>query len=379
MRVLLLSAYDAGSHRYWHDGLVKNLNQFDWTRLCLPPRYFNWRIRGNPLSWFIEQKSTLTRPYDLLIATSMVDVATLKGLIPSLAATPTLVYFHENQFAYPPSSNQFKGIEAQMVTLYNALAADRIVFNSSFNRDTYLTGIDNLVLKMPDHCPKKISDQLQKKSEVLSVPLENSLFEPVSTTRPPEPLTLVWNHRWEYDKGPERLFRALLQFRETGTRFKLHILGKRFRRCPAVFKQIQTEFSPYIGYFGPIESRSDYLKVLQSSHIVISTALHEFQGLAILEAIACGCIPAVPGRLSYPEFLGPSYLYPSWPENESKEAEALSLQLTQLAAIFVAKALPSPPNINQFSWKKLGIRYRLLMENTRIEGSKDREGSLKKT
>ena len=91
MRILLLSAYDADSHRYWRENLLRHLECFEWRCLTLPPRHFSWRIRGNPVSWVSSCGEQLSEPYDLLLATSMVDVATIKGLIPSLASTPTLV------------------------------------------------------------------------------------------------------------------------------------------------------------------------------------------------------------------------------------------------------------------------------------------------
>ena len=78
-RVLLLSAYDAESHRRWRKGLVKHLPDFDWTVLTLPPRFFSWRIRGNPLSWAFLERKTLEKEYDCLLATSMVDLAVLRG------------------------------------------------------------------------------------------------------------------------------------------------------------------------------------------------------------------------------------------------------------------------------------------------------------
>ena len=80
MRVLLLSAYEAVSHRYWANSLMAEVNEVDWTLLSLPPRYFSWRIRGNPLSWWLKEYERLNQPYDVVLATSMVDIATLVGL-----------------------------------------------------------------------------------------------------------------------------------------------------------------------------------------------------------------------------------------------------------------------------------------------------------
>lgn len=152
MKILLLSAYDTDSHRSWCQGLMQHLPEFQWHYASLPGRYFSWRIRGNPLSWITgEDKHLFAQSYDLVIATSMVDVATLRGLTPNLAATRWLVYFHENQFAYPKSQKQHTSIEPQMVNLYSALAADQVVFNSHYNRSTFLEGITELMAKIHHH------------------------------------------------------------------------------------------------------------------------------------------------------------------------------------------------------------------------------------
>ena len=97
-RILLLSAYDAMSHKMWRGRLLEMFPEHTWTQLVLPPRHFNWRIRGNSLQWALNEKDLLNQDYDLLIATSMVDLASLRGFIPSIAQLPTLLYFHENQF-----------------------------------------------------------------------------------------------------------------------------------------------------------------------------------------------------------------------------------------------------------------------------------------
>ena len=145
MRILLLSAYDAASHRRWREALVAQFSEHDWQVLTLPARHFRWRIRGNSLTWAMSDRGVLEQDYDLLVATSMVDLATLKGLVPKLAEVPSIAYFHENQFAYPASGRQFDSVDPQMVTLYTALAADRLAFNSEYNRETFLRGVERLL------------------------------------------------------------------------------------------------------------------------------------------------------------------------------------------------------------------------------------------
>jgi hypothetical protein len=145
--IWLLSAYRSDSHAYWADWLVNKFKDFQWHKVELPGRHFRWRIRGNPLSWL--HKLPDNKP-DLILATSMVDLATLKGLHPYLANTPCVYYFHENQFAYPVSKTQIDSVEPKMVQLYGALAADKVLFNSKYNRDTFLNGVEELLKKLPD-------------------------------------------------------------------------------------------------------------------------------------------------------------------------------------------------------------------------------------
>jgi hypothetical protein len=65
---------------------------------------------------------------------------------------------------------------------------------------------------------------------------------------------------------------------------------------------------------------------------VLSTALHDFQGLAIQEASLAGCTPFVPNDLSYPEYFPTAFRYQRCG------------QATQSAANIVARLL---------NWQKL--------------------------
>ncbi|HYQ70600.1 MAG TPA: DUF3524 domain-containing protein [Gammaproteobacteria bacterium] len=353
MRVLLLSAYDARSHRRWREGLVAAFPEWEWTVMTLPPRYFAWRIRGNSLSWGCGERALLRRPHNLLVTTSMTDLATLRGLVPELARLPTLVYCHENQFAYPPGGQQVGSVEPMMVNLYTLLAADRVVFNSAWNRDSCLDGIQHLLDRMPDAVPPGVVAQIAAKSRVLPVPLDAGWFASDTAGRATEPLTLVWNHRWEYDKGPERLLAALLQLQQSGMNFRVHILGQQFREQPAVFAEIRTRLGTRIGSWGMVAPVADYRRVLQRSHVVLSTALHEFQGLAVQEAVACGCIPLVPDRLAYKEFFSPPYRYPSCANHPEQEGATIADRIRQ----WCRSGLPPVPDLSGLSWVQQKSAY----------------------
>ncbi len=245
----------------------------------------------------------------MLLATSMVDLATLRGLVPSLAGIPTVLYFHENQFVYPPGQSQHGLLEAQMVTLYSALAADRIVFNSTYNRDSFLTGCQQMLERFPDGVPASTIKRLHDKGEVLPVPIASPAQS--STRRGNHRLQLLWNHRWEYDKGPAELLEIATALLDSELEFDLHVVGQQFRDQPAEFEELQRLLhqSQCLGSWGYVESREAYQQLLANCDVVISTAQHDFQGLAVLEACAAGCKPLVPARLVYPEWFGADNCY----------------------------------------------------------------------
>ncbi|MEX2326190.1 MAG: DUF3524 domain-containing protein, partial [Pseudomonadales bacterium] len=73
-----------------------------------------------------------------------------------------------------------------------------------------------------------------------------------------------------------------------------------------------------------------------SSDVVLSTALHEFQGLSVLEAMACGCSPIVPDRLVYPELIDAPCRYRS---------ASTAVQLIGKHSIGNAR-----PDVHHFAW-----------------------------
>ncbi len=314
-KILLLSAYDAHSHRRWRESMVAQFPECQWTSLALPARHFSWRIRGNSLTWALNQKEVLDRGFDLIVATSMVDLSSLIGMAPSLAGVPSILYFHENQFAYPASCNQRDSVEPQMVSLYAAISATKLIFNSEYNRLTFVQGVADLARRLPDHVPAALDRLLLSKSQILPVPIEDECFavnhddgegDPIfrkfKSSMSDTSVHIVWNHRWEYDKGPDRLL-ALIRALPVDLNVLFHIVGQGFRQTSPVFATIRAELESrhMLGHWGYLESIDDYRGLLSASDIVLSTAIHEFQGLSVLEAVAHGCLPLVPDRLSYPE------------------------------------------------------------------------------
>ena len=358
MRILLLSAYDAHSHRRWREGLVAAFPDWHWTVLTLPPRNFSWRVRGNSLCWAFAERDTLQQPYDVLVATSMTDLSALKGMVPALASIPGLVYCHENQFAYPDRRESLR-LEPQFTSLYAMVSADCVLFNSAYNRDTCLAGAQALLRKMPDAVPAGVIESIADKSRILPVPIEDHWYEEAHRSMDSaQPLTIVWNHRWEYDKAPERMLAALLELHEAGINFSVHVIGQQFRERPAVFAEMYPRLKQHIGEWGMVESAQDYKALLQNAHVVLSTSLHEFQGLAVLEAVASGCVPLVPDRLSYPELIPAACRFASSPEDAGAESRAIAVQLGLLGRQYARGELPAAPDVGRLSWQHLAADYR---------------------
>jgi len=325
-KILLLSAYDAKSHQFWRKSLVKGLSCFDWTEIALADRYFSWRVRGNSLTFAYQYQELLNQPYDCLLATSMVDLSALRGFVPQLAKIPNILYFHENQFAYPIDENSdrasMNAINAQLTSIYSMLCADLLLFNSHYNRQTFIRGVKHLLKKLPDGVPKDLINGVSEKIRILPVPISKKISKqsPLMFKTAINEFEIIWNHRWEYDKQPEIFFDALKIVKAKGYTFKLHVLGQSFRQKPSCFEKAKEYFIDDILTWG-YQSAEKYESILSQATLVISSANHDFQGLSMLQAIEQGCIPIAPNRLAYPEYIDPQYLY----SVDGKINEALSL------------------------------------------------------
>ncbi len=355
MKILLLSGYDAQSHRVWRKNLVERFSEHNWTVLFLPARSFSWRFRGNAYSWTMREQSILTQEFDLIVATSMVDISTLRGLNPQLSKIRTIIYFHENQFVYPIQNEvvQREVFHFCMLNLYTAMCGDRLLFNSEYNRRSFLDGVLGLLRKMPDYAPKSIVEVLEKKSFVVHVPLEDRLWEnQLPVKKNTETLKIIWNHRWEYDKDPETFFVALKMLKEDGVPFELYLLGQQFRGMPLCFEEAKVEFAKEIKQYGFVETRESYEEILRQGDVVVSTALHEFQGLAMIEAMALGCIPIAPNHLVYPEYIPQKLLF-EFDEDRTIRAKNLYGLLKNIWQDGVLERV----DCSQFSWSQSQTVY----------------------
>jgi len=369
MKALLLSAYDAQSHGVWRENIKTMFPNIEWVELLLPARYFPWRVRGNSLSWAFNHRDVLTDNYDLLLSTSMTDLSALRGFVPQICSIPSIVYFHENQFAYPsnpdPLARPVNMVEPQILSLYTALCADAVVFNSEYNRRSFLDGASALLKKLPDHVPAGLLRCIEQAS-VIPVPLSEELFSRPLGVKENQVLEIVWNHRWEYDKGPQLLLAIIQELITRALPFRLHLIGQRFRVAPPEFEQLQTLLHKHYassgvarGRSGFIDDKEDYYQCLRGADVVLSTAFHDFQGLSLLEACALGCSPLAPRRLVYPEYLPGECLFEGSEDLQTSSRSAADI-LQQWASLKRAgQTLPSP-SLDRFRQDRLQEEYNSL-------------------
>ena len=308
MRILYVEPFEGGSHAAFSRALTGALDA-EWTALTLPARHWKWRMRGSAAYFAQAHAEVLARPYDLVVASSYVPLAELVGLAPSLARVPRVLYFHENQLAFPTlGPQQPRDHHFGFTQLVSALAADRCVFNSAYNRDSFLDAGEELLRRMPDAAPKDWVPTLRARSEVLGVPLP-LVPDPVAPAQPhPDGPLVLWNHRWEHDKNPEAFLNGLVELAASGVPFRVAVCGQRFRRVPAVFEAVRSALEGRCVQWGPADA-DGYRALLDTADVVVSTAHHEFFGVSVMEAVHHGARPLVPDRLAYRELWPAAFRY----------------------------------------------------------------------
>lgn len=327
----------------------------------MPPKTWRWRMRAASLHFLQEIRQL--RAYDLVFATDMMDVAQFKALAGS-DCPPLVLYFHENQMSYPLSSRAKQrkpDIDAGLININSALAANQIWFNSHFHLTAFLKEAQRLIKQMPAPRPKAVVDQIQKKARVV---YPGCRFASTPDALPPgtgDPPLIIWNHRWEYDKQPELFFKVLLQLKQRCIPFSLAVLGERYKMYPDVFDQARNLLDKEIVAFGYESSRQAYEKWLAKGRVVVSTAIQENFGISVVEAVRFGCFPLLPRRLSYPELMPEACHDDIFFRTENQLLEKLTFHLDPANAC-VAQRNALSRHMQPFSWETQAPGYDHLLE-----------------
>lgn len=352
--MLLCEPYFGGSHRSWAEGLARH-TRHDLRLVTHAGGFWKWRMEGAALT-LAEQIDEVVavwgRP-DVVLASDMVHLPALVGFARrSLADVPVVLYMHENQLTYPTPPDTPRNDTYAMTNWLSLAVADRVVFNSEHHRRELLGQLPRFLRRSPDHRHLDRLAAVEAATTVLPVGVDLDRF---SRPRPDDggPPVVLWNHRWEYDKGPGAFFDALVEVAGTGVDFRVIVAGERFTRTPEAFEQGRRALGDRVTHFGT-SADDDYPTLLARADIVVSTSRHEFFGVAVVEAIAAGAFPLLPRRLAYPELVGgdEAFLYDDQVDLVARLHRALTDPGARLAGAQRARTA-----VERFGWARVAPRY----------------------
>ena len=360
MRIFIASSYHGGSHRAWAEGYAAHSRNQVYL-VTMPGSFWQWRLTGGfvDLAAGIEETTARHGRPDVLLTTSLVDVAGLRGMVSRrLGSIPTGLYMHENHITYPAISRSRTERNYGLINWTSLIAADSVAFNSDFHRTSLLTALPGFLNEFPDQRQHSRLDVVEEKSTVLPVGCNISDIPLGPKDDPP---IVLWNHRWDPDKAPASFLRIARRLAAIGVEFRIALAGERFA------KQRPEHDDSIAGLDGLVVvddhlDRDHYLKVLGRSTIVVSTALQEFFGLSVIEAMAAGAFPILPAGLVYPErvpqSLADQMLYGAEDEAVGMLANALRSLVQTRETGRAMRAL-----VEQFDWSLVAPRYDEWMES----------------
>ena len=312
MRILALEPWYGGSHKAFLDGLIAHSSHKIDT-VTMSARFWKWRMHGGAVTMArkVQEIYKKGEKPDLIFASSMVNLTAFLALTRSeLSGVPVVMYMHENQLTYPLPEGKSRDHTYGYINYLSCLAADHIVFNSQFHYDQFVEALPRLLRLFPDYTHLNTAQQIRQKTSVLHLGLDLRGHDKYASAFEGHPWgpgmklpIVLWNQRWEYDKNPAAFFRLMNRLDDSGHKFRLILAGEHFEDLPPEFEKAFERYAERILHYGYAEDFKEYSSLLHRADIVISTSLHEFFGISMLEAIYCGCHPLLPNRLSYPELI----------------------------------------------------------------------------
>ena len=312
MRILALEPWYGGSHKAFLDGLIAHSSHKIDT-VTMSARFWKWRMHGGAVTMArkVQEIYKKGEKPDLIFASSMVNLTAFLALTRSeLSGVPVVMYMHENQLTYPLPEGKSRDHTYAYINYLSCLAADHIVFNSQFHYDQFVEALPRLLRLFPDYTHLNTAQQIRQKTSVLHLGLDLRGHDKYASAFEGHPWgpgmklpIVLWNQRWEYDKNPAAFFRLMNRLDDSGHKFRLILAGEHFEDLPPEFEKAFERYAARILHYGYAEDFKEYSTLLHRADIVISTSLHEFFGISMLEAMYCGCHPLLPNRLSYPELI----------------------------------------------------------------------------
>lgn len=317
--VLIVEAWYGGSHRRWVDDL-RAVATLPMGLVALEARAWRWRSRAGalPLAEGVRQWVAAYGRPDVVLVSGMVDLAALLGAARrSIGSVPAVLYLHENQLAYPDGSGgdhrhrRPGDLDAAVRTWVSLEAADVVCVNTDHHRAVVAEGLERLRARVPAGETVALPEPaLVDDAHVVAPGTDLAPFlgasarrEQVGTGRPP---LVLWNHRWDPDKAPATFVAACERLAAAGVDFGVVLAGDDDWDAGPRRAEAAARLGGAVVAAGPF-GVDEYRTWVSRSDIVVSAAEHDFFGIAVVEAMAAGCVPVLPARCSYPEIVPPAY------------------------------------------------------------------------
>src|SRR5262249_39033687 len=140
-----------------------------------------------------------------------------------------------------PKVDSRRDVHFALTNLTSVLAADHVIWNSAWNRDSFLEGMDAIVRRANAVKLGDWRERVGARSEVIWPPVEAPPPE-VDRWRGGESsnggIRVAWPHRWEHDKGPDELL-ELAERHSHRLDLRWRILGWRFPSVPEALVEFQ--------------------------------------------------------------------------------------------------------------------------------------------
>ena len=304
-----------------------------------------------------EEFNKLNIFFDLIICSDMLNLSVFKELCDrkKILKSKIVVYFHENQLSYPwsPHDNDKvlnRDFHYYYINYTSSLISDYNFFNSNYQYESFFYELKKYLNKMPDYKNLDTINKIENKSSVLHVGC--NLEAPNKFGIPNDVPIVLWNHRWEYDKGPDQFFNILYKVKKAQIKFSLVILGEKYTEYPDSFDKAKEILRDEILFMGYCESDNDYKNWLTKADVLPVTSIQDFFGISIVEAIAYKIYPLLPNRLAYPEIMeinsNPEIFY-----NTNEELYDKLIYFLNNYKVLRKSCLKYSAIVNRFDWNNI--------------------------
>ena len=297
--VLFLESYMRGSHKTIANAYRKH-SKHRVELIGLPGKKWERKVCESGVTFSdMINREFWKRDFDMIVATDLMNLGDLRTLQRAyIQDIPVVWAGHEHQLEWPSEGLKSAGdMNLLFANVVSTLCADRCFLESDWSYRSYLDKLKELV-------SPQIYDRIAEKTFVLYMGVELEAFDRFRVAKQYEVPTILFNHRLEPDKNPGEFFRALEILNQEGLDFKVIVTGQPLgSKAPPDVERGVKALGDKIQHFGFVEDYQKFVELYWQSNICVSTALHEYFGMSVVEGMYCENWPIFPNRLTYPMFI----------------------------------------------------------------------------